>query len=180
MQGSITRRRSMLPRIIALNLTASILVGLSFGAVRAAERSDAPIVQLEATLKPDRVQPGAVVSVCMRLYTESTQPLRFWTTGAAADYDIAVLNEQTKAPAAGRPSWHVTISRVAHFEISRGHDDVACLPLTQMFDLTLPALYQVNVTRSHLRPHNGSDDESIAIAAPPVQLRVEMPGGTSP
>jgi hypothetical protein len=150
--------------------------GLFSGGARAAQPhvdGDARGVSLEATLKPGRVQPGDPVSVCMRLSTESTQPLRFWTSGAPADYVVEIVNDGTNIPLAQRPTWIMTISRVAHFVISAGHDDVECLPLSTIFDFTVPGSYRVTVTRPRLRSADAKANEWTSVAAQPVHLRVD-------
>ena len=150
--------------------------GLFPGGARAAQPhvdDNARSVSLEATLKPERVQQGDPVSVCMRLSTESIQPLRFWTSGAPADYVVEVVNEATNVPLVQRPTWIITISRVAHFVISAGHDDVECLPLSRIFDLTVPGSYRVMVTRPRLRSGDAKPDEWTSVASQPVRLRVD-------
>jgi hypothetical protein len=154
-------------------LTTANMSSGGAGAAQPHVDGDARSVSLEATLKPERVQQGDPVSVCMRLFTESIQPLRFWTSGAPADYVVEVVNEGTNIPLVQRPTWIITISRVAHFVISAGHDDVECLPLSRIFDLTAPGSYRVVVTRPRLRSGDAKPDEWTSVAAQPGHLRVD-------
>lgn len=112
---------------------------------------------LAAALRPARAVAGDPVDICLDLAIRGRTPIRLWTSGATADYEIEVIDAQTSIRLAPRPSWHVVVGRVGSMTLAAGHDAVDCLPLTRIFDLTGPGTYDVFATRSRPRPYDGGD-----------------------
>jgi hypothetical protein len=107
---------------------------------------------LAAVLRPSRVVAGDPVDICLDLAVRGRTPIRLWTSGVAADYEIDVVDAQTSTRLVPQPSWHVVVGRVGSIVLAAGHDAVDCLPLTRIFDLTRPGAYDVVATRSRPRP----------------------------
>ena len=118
---------------------------------------------LAAALSSSQAVSGARIDICLDL--AARERTRLWTSGAAADYEIDVIDAQTSTRLAPQPSWHTVVGRVGSMTISAGHDAVDCLPLTRIFDLSRPGTYDVVAMRSRPRPY---DDGDGTVTWPPV------------
>jgi hypothetical protein len=105
------------------------------------------------------------IDLCVDLAARGRTPIRLWTSGAAADYEIDVVDVRTSTHLAPQASWHVVIGRVGSVTLAPGHDAVDCLPLTRIFDLTHAGTYDVVAMRSRPRPYDASDG---TVTWPPV------------
>lgn len=120
---------------------------------------------LAAALSSSRAVSGGPIDICLDLAVRGRMPIRLWTSGAAADYEIDVTDVQTSTRLAPQPSWHVVVGRVGSVALAAGHDVVDCLPLTRIFDLTRPGAYDVVARRSRPRPYGAGDG---TVTWPPV------------
>jgi hypothetical protein len=120
---------------------------------------------LAAGLSSSRAVSSDSIDLCVDLAVRGRTPIRLWTSGAAADYEVDVVDVQTSTRLAPRSSWHVVAGRVGSITIAPGHDAVDCLPLTRIVDLTHAGTYDVVATRSRPRPYDAGDG---TVTWPPV------------